>query len=100
MQLHLETDELNLLANVLLEFASAPQHQQLDDDLLEMVLARDLRLHSAELERAAELLAAAKRSMKEEISRETNASRRSDLQRKLAMLERVQERIDEACVMF
>jgi len=100
MQLHLENDELNLLANVLLEFASAPQHPQLDDELLEKVLARDLRLDSGELERAADLLAAAKRNMKEEILREPNASRKSNLQQKLALLEQVQERIDEACVMF
>ncbi|HVP54857.1 MAG TPA: hypothetical protein VMU45_07670 [Candidatus Eisenbacteria bacterium] len=100
MQLHLEADELNLLANLLMESANAPQLEKPVDDLLEMVLARDLRLDSDQLERAANVLAAAKRSMKEEISREPNASRRSGLQQKLALLERVQERVDEACVMF
>ena len=74
MQLHLETDELNLLANILLERvgtisaaqASSPGSVQSDrsrgqsprffDDILDKVLARDLRLDSDELEGVADLL--------------------------------------------
>ena len=76
MQLHLETDELNLLANILLERvgtisaaqASSPGSVQSDrsrgqsprffDDILDKVLARDLRLDSDELEGVADLLRA------------------------------------------
>jgi hypothetical protein len=73
MQLHLETDELNLLANILLERvgtistqASSSGSPQSDgnlgqgprffDDILDKVLARDLRLDSDELEGVADLL--------------------------------------------
>jgi hypothetical protein len=41
--------------------AGQKPHSSLDDRLLEMVLARDLRFHSDQLERVAELLVAAER---------------------------------------
>jgi len=47
MQFHLEPDELNLLANVLLE-----QDPRQYNDLVTKVLARDLRLDGGELEQA------------------------------------------------
>ena len=52
MQFHLETDELKLLANVLLE-----QDPRQYNELLNKVMARDLRFDSGELEQTAELLA-------------------------------------------
>jgi hypothetical protein len=58
MQLHLETDELNLLANLLMEPPGETSRARLDERLLEMVLARDLRFDSDELGRMAALLAA------------------------------------------
>ncbi len=95
MQFHLESDELNLLANVLLEQDPRPYQE-----LLNKVLAHDLRLDGGELEQAANLLAAKKRSLKDEIGRQPNAALKIELERQLALLERVQERVNEACVMF
>jgi hypothetical protein len=95
MQFHLETDELNLLANVLLE-----QGPQRNNELLEKVLARDLRFDSGELEQTADLLAGKKSSLKDEIARQPNAALKMELQQKLALLERVLERVNECCVMF
>jgi hypothetical protein len=95
MQFHLETDELNLLANVLLE-QDAGQY----GELLNKVLARDLRFDSGELEQTAELLAGKKRSLKDEVARQPEGTPKTELQRKLALLERVLERVNEACVMF
>ncbi len=95
MQFHLETGELNLLANVLLEQDPRPYQ-----DLLNKVMARDLRLDADELEQAANLLAGKKRSLQDEIVRQPDAKLKTELQRQLALLERVLERVNEACVMF
>jgi hypothetical protein len=95
MQLHLVTDELNLLANLLMQ-RSSPQNEK----LLEMVLARDLRFDSDELEQVANLLAAEKKSLKEAVAQEPEGARKGKLQNTLAVLERAQERVVEACVMF
>jgi hypothetical protein len=95
MQFHLETDELNLLANVLLE-----QDPRRYNELLNKVLARDLRFDSGELEQTADLLAGKKRSLKDEIARQPNDALKLELQRQLALLERALERVNEACVMF
>jgi hypothetical protein len=95
MQFRLEPDGLKLLANVLLEQDTRPYQE-----LLNKVLAHDLRLDADELEQAADLLAAKKRSLKGEIDRQPNTALQVDLQRQLALLERVLERVNEACVMF
>jgi hypothetical protein len=95
MQFHLETDELKLLANVLLE-----QGPSRYNELLNKVMARDLRFDAGELEQTAELLAGKKRSLQDEIARQPDAALKMELQQKLALLERVLERVNEACVMF
>ena len=95
MQFHLETDELKLLANVLLEQDPRPYQE-----LLNKVLAHDLRLDADELEQTADLLAGKKLSLKDEIDRQPDAALKLGLQQKLALLERVLERVNEACVMF
>ncbi len=95
MQFHLEPNELKLLANVLLE-----QDPKQYNELLTKVMAHDLRLDSGELEQTGELLAAKKRVLKDEIVRQLDATLKSDLERQLALLERVLERVNEACVMF
>jgi hypothetical protein len=95
MQFHLETEELNLLANILLE-----QDPQQYNELLNKVLARDLRFDSGELEQTADLLMSKKRSLKDEIAQQPNAALKAELQRKLTLLERVLERVTEVCVMF
>ena len=96
MQLHLETDELNLLANLLLQKSGTGAYE----DLLEMVMARDLRFDSDELEQMADLLAVEKKSLKEAISQELEGVRKGKLLSTLMLLERLQERVDEACVMI
>lgn len=95
MQFHLEPSELKLLANVLLE-----QDPKQYNELLTKVMAHDLRLDSGELEQTGELLAAKKRILKDEIARQLDATLKSELERQLALLERVLERVNEACVMF
>ena len=101
MQLHLETDELNLLADLLMErMSAAPHGQESYDKLLEMVVARDLRFDSGELEQLVDLLAGQKQSLREEVAHQSDAARKSELQRKTSLLERVLERVEEACVMF
>ena len=118
MQLLLGTDELNLLANILLERVgtitvaqasssgsaqsdrSIEQSPRFFDDVLDKVLARDLRLDSDELEGVADLLRAQKRKLKEDIAHPENAAHTIELQQKLGLLERLLERVTEACVMF
>ncbi len=95
MQFHLETDELNLLANVLLEQDPRPYQE-----LLNKVLARDFRLDAGELEQAADLLANKERALKEEIGRQSDPALKAKLERQLSVLERTLERVSEACVMF
>ena len=55
-----------------------------------------MRFDFDELEQAADLLAGEKRSLKDEIARQPNAALKMELQRKLALL----ERIAEACAML
>jgi len=117
MQLHLETDELDLLANVLMQRIGEMAAQAVSagaagpigarspdpgryDDLLDRVLARDLRFDSDELEFVADLLTGQKHSLGEEIARQPSAALNTPLRKKLALLERVLERVDEACVMI
>ncbi len=95
MQFRLETQELNLLANVLLEQDPRPYQE-----LLRKVMAHDLRLDGDELEQAANLLAGKKINLQNEIAGQPDGSRKIELQRQLSLLERVLERVNEACVMF
>lgn len=95
MQFHLEADELKLLADVLLE-----QDPQQYNELLNKVMTRDLRFDSGELEQSAELLASKKRSLKEEIAKQPSIAVKAELERKLNLLERVLEKVNEACIMF
>jgi hypothetical protein len=95
MQLHLETAELDLLANLLLQRSGGPY-----EHLLEMVLARNMRFDSDDLETLADLLAAEKTSLAAAIAKEPAGVRKGKLQRTLGLLERVEERVNEACVMI
>jgi len=95
MQFHLEADELKLLANVLLE-----QDLKQYSGILDKVMAHDLRFDAGELEDTAAVLDSKKRSLKDEIAHQQDATRKTELERKLALLERTLERVNEACVMF
>ncbi len=95
MQFHLETsDELKLLANVLLEKDPVKYNE-----ILTKLMAHDLRLDAGELEDTAELLAEKKRSLRDEIARQPNPELKMELQRQLELLERVLDRVTEACFM-
>ncbi len=105
MQFLLEIEELNLLADLLFERlsptsdqASSPGRIQPDSDtehqdarrcneLLDRVLARDLRFDSDELEFLEGLVLGKKRSLKDEIAQQPNATLKLELQRKMAFLE-------------
>ena len=117
MQLHLNTDELNLLADTLLERVGAISAQRLPaarahgtadrqkgegqyDDLLDKVLMRDLRLDADELEQVTDLLGERERALKEEIARPPNPAFLVKLKQKLELVEHVLERINEARTMF
>jgi hypothetical protein len=104
MQCHLEDDELNLLADVLLEqigtTSSSPYERGICNALLDKVLARDLRFDSDEFDEAARLLAAKRTLLRDQIASAPNAPIKAKLMRQLSVMERVLEKIDEACAMF
>ena len=117
MQLHLETDELNLIANTLMARLGKASAQaarsggdqpdqstrlgpQVYDRLLDKILARDLRLETDELDQMSELLDTQRCKLTEQIARGENAALQAELQRQLRLLDHVLERINEACVMF
>jgi hypothetical protein len=117
MQLHLNADELNLLADTLLErvgtmLAQKPSAASVQgsgdmgqaalryNDLLDKVLVKDLRLDSDELEKVADLLREHKRDLKDELARLQDSALRLKLQQKLGLAERVLERVEEACAML
>ena len=114
MQLCLNADELHLLAATLLERVGAMEAQRLSaasvqgsvnigqdarcyDNLLDKVLASDLRLDSDELEQVADLLGAQKRDLKDEIAGLRDSALLLNLQEKLELLERILQRAGEAC---
>ncbi|HEX8894784.1 MAG TPA: hypothetical protein VF783_15755 [Terriglobales bacterium] len=94
VELRLETDEPNLPANLLMNPVGQDPHSPLDDRLPEMVLARDLRFDSDELERLAELLVAAERSKKDDVRRAAAPVWRFEPKCRLGLLERTLEKID------
>ncbi len=117
MQLHLDLEELTLLAETLLELVGKIQTQKVPaaniqgngdmeqaarryDDVLNKVLARDLRLDGDELEQVTDLLVEQKRDLQGEIARLQNSALRLRLQQKLGLVERVLERVAEARTMF
>jgi len=96
MQLHLETAELNLVANILLGRPSPAAG--IDEGLLNKILAKDLCLDSDELERLGTILGERERELKMALAQRSPVSP-SELE-KLGLLERALERVNEACVMF
>jgi len=67
---------------------------------VDKVLAHDLRLDSDQLEQAADLLAAEERKLQAEIGQLASPAQKEALLRRLALLERILEKVNEACVMF
>jgi hypothetical protein len=113
MQLHLETDELNLIANVLFEREartrkaassegpppSANTTQHLYQELLDKVLARDLEFDSEEMADLAAILEEQRSELRDSMAHCEPAAQ-AEAQRRLRTLEPVLERIEEVCVMF
>lgn len=112
MQLFLETDELNLIANILMEregrlsgptdrSVSGP-HPGLDlklcEELLDRVLARDMEFDSDELEQLAKILSGERDAINKTMP-PPQSTPDLRLQRKRARLERVLEKLDEVCAM-
>lgn len=92
MQLHFSPDELHLFWEVLLDWA--PGH----NDLLQMVLAHDLRFDCEQIDRLGDVLAQARHKMEESV-RTGDTSRREAMSQKLVLLTRMQERVQEASAM-
>jgi hypothetical protein len=114
MQLYLETAELDLIANILLQregqLSGASQGSvssgqpgvdlKLCEELLDRVLARDMEFDSDELEQLAEILSGEKDAMSKIRVLEKGAPPNALLLRKRAKLDRVLEKIDEVCAMI
>jgi hypothetical protein len=100
MQLHLETNELNLLANILMERSATAESSATYDGLLEMVLARSLSFDTDEFEQLADILGAEEKRLKDAISCQPSGPQKAGDEQTLALLERLLEKVDEACVMF
>jgi len=95
MQLHLDPNELNLLANILMQKCGEPYQ-----GLLDMVLARDLRFDADDLETVADLLSAEKHALQANLDQEPDGFLKARMLTSLALLNRLQERVNEACVMI
>jgi hypothetical protein len=91
MQLRFTIDELNLLAEVL-EYNDA-------EDLVDRVLARNIQFTSDELDRMAEMLSARDRELRDAISKADDAATKRNWERTRALLQRVLDKITEACAM-
>ena len=113
MQLHFDADELNVLAEILLEKVGRISAQEISaangdirqaarryDDLLDKVFAGNMRLDRDELEQVADLLAQGERDLKDKIVRLQNSASRLRLQQRLGLVECVLERLEEARAMF
>lgn len=117
MQLQLNTDELNLLADTILERVGAISARKRStpgaqanadtepggrcyDDLLNKILMGDLRLDADELEQVADLLGDRKLYLTHEIARLPNSVFLLDLDHKLRLVERILERVNEARAMI
>jgi len=101
MQLVFTVEELKVLADTLLECEARARHQANNPvtPLLQKVLARDLRLGVDELEDMEQMLKDAAARLKCELDETPAGARKDELLRRQEMLERVIDRVTEACVM-
>jgi hypothetical protein len=117
MQLCLETADMDLIANILLErereilSSFTPRHAEpgtttsnvnmsMCEEILERLLARDTAFDSDELDQLALILAEEERLLKARITRESAEAAKAALEKKRSDLQRVLERIEEVCVML
>jgi len=92
MQLHFTVRQLQLLADLLTE-------EKTEEDLLDRVLARDLRLDYDELERLNHLVASWRNEVIEKLQSTTKPETNVSLQQKKILLDEMQERLTEATAM-
>ncbi len=97
MQLRLTNDELNLIANLLMEHDDKTKPRR---DLLEKILAKDLRFDTEELDLLDGFLKSVQRSLRTSQEHHGDANSNPDLAMTLATLEGAVEKVDEACAMF
>ncbi len=110
MQLHFSAEELTMLANVLLEETKAARALSRDEaqrrkaqlyaELTDKVLACHLQFAFDELQELADALCRRRDRLAAEIGQARDARAENELQRKHILLERVLERVNEACVVL
>ena len=92
MQLHFTARHLQLLADLLTE-------EKTEEDLLDRVLARDLRLDYDELDKLNDLVTSWRSEVIEMLQSTTNPETKVSLQQKKVLLDEMQERLSEATAM-
>ncbi len=97
MQLRLTNEQLNLIANLLMEHDDKTRAH---GDLLEKILAKDLRFDSDELELLDDFLKAVRHSLRESAEHHGDASKNPELAETMATLEGAVEKVEEACAML
>jgi hypothetical protein len=114
MQLHLETDELELIATILLqregELSGSSQQNdpnartgvdlKLCEELLDRVLERDTKFDFDELEQLAEILSGEKDAMNKLAAQAQSGPPDAAFQRKRAKLQHILEKLEEVCTMI
>jgi hypothetical protein len=102
MQLHFETEEFDVVANMLLEETRrSPGLPTLStEDILDRVLARKLEFGFDELDYLLSLATVQKQSLTEEISRTHDPETKAGLQRRKLLVEHVMDKLTEACAML
>ena len=92
MQLHFTARQLQLLADLLTQ-------EKTEEDLLDRVLARDLRLDYDELDKLNDLVTSWRSEVIEMLQSTTNPETKVSLQQKKVLLDEMQERLSEATAM-
>jgi len=94
MQLHFTVPQLQVLAEILSE-----QKGPVAEDLLDRVLAKDLRFDFDELEQLTALVNAGRAEILTELGHATNPAASSGLERKKQLVDEMLERLSEASAM-
>lgn len=93
MKLHFSSEELNLLANILL-------NQGDPAGLLDRIMANDLTFDFAELDQLREILVANWTNATNEVAACPDPQEKNKLQARQATLESMIDRVTETCAMF
>jgi len=93
MQLQFSPDELNLLADILL-------NQGDPTGILDRVMVRDLRLDADGLDQLRDLLITHQQGVHTELANTKDAQKQKALQDRRSLLESMVEKVSEACAML